>query len=75
MISKISIGIVNRIPKIKLRKPHRLFSKDFKKVLDEKPELEEYLYEKICEASILKYQTEELGIDDVEYTDEVVGDE
>ena len=50
-------------------------SKDFKKVLDERPELEEYLYGKICEASILKYQTEELGIDDVEYTDEVVGDE
>ena len=50
-------------------------SKDFKKVLDERPELEDYLYEKICEASILKYQTEELGIDDVEYTDEVVGDE
>ena len=23
---------------------------------------------------ILKYQTEELGIDDVEYTDEVIGD-
>ena len=50
-------------------------SKDFKKVLEERPELEEYLYDKICEASILKYQTEELGIDDVEYTDEVVGDE
>ena len=50
-------------------------SKDFKKVLDERPELEEYLYGKICDASILKYQTEELGIDDVEYTDEVVGDE
>ena len=50
-------------------------SKDFKSVLEEKPELEEYLYDKICEASILKYQTEELGIDDVEYTDEVVGDE
>ena len=50
-------------------------SKDFKKVLEERPELEDYLYEKICEASILKYQTEELGIDDVEYTDEVVGDE
>ena len=50
-------------------------SKDFKKVLEEKPELEDYLYDKICEASILKYQTEELGIDDVEYTDEVVGDE
>ena len=50
-------------------------SKDFKKVLEEKPELQDYLYEKICDASILKYQTEELGIDDVEYTDEVVGDE
>ena len=50
-------------------------SKDFKKVLDERPELEDYLYEKICDASILKYQTEELGSDDVEYTDEVVGDE
>ena len=50
-------------------------SKDFKKVLEEKPELEDYLYEKICDASILKYQTEELGIDDVEYTNEVVGDE
>ena len=50
-------------------------SKDFKKVLDERPELEDYLYEKICDASILKYQTEELGIDEVEYTDEVVGDE
>ena len=50
-------------------------SKDFKKVLDERPELEDYLYDKICEASILKYQTEELGIEDVEYTDEVVGDE
>ena len=50
-------------------------SKDFKKVLDERPELEEYLYNEICDASILKYQTEELGIDDVEYTDEVVGDE
>ena len=50
-------------------------SKDFKKVLEERPELEEHLYDKICEASILKYQTEELGIDDVEYTDEVVGDE
>ena len=40
-------------------------SKDFKKVLDERPELEEYLYNEICDASILKYQTEELGIDDV----------
>ena len=50
-------------------------SKDFKGVLEKNPELEEHLYKQICDASILKYQTEELGIDDVEYTDEVVGDE
>jgi len=50
-------------------------SKDFKGVLEKNPELEGHLYKQICDASILKYQTEELGIDDVEYTDEVVGDE
>jgi len=33
------------------------------------------LYDLICEASILKYQSVDLGIDDVEYTDEVVGDD
>ncbi len=50
-------------------------SKDFNKKLDEIDGLEEHLYDIICHASILKYQTEDLGIDDVEYTDEVVGDE
>jgi len=33
------------------------------------------LYDKICDASILKYKSADLGIDDVVYTDEVVGDE
>ena len=50
-------------------------SKDFNKKLEEIDGLEEHLYDIICHASILKYQTEDLGIDDVEYTDEVVGDE
>ena len=50
-------------------------SKDFNKKLEETDGLEEHLYNVICNASILKYQTEDLGIDDVEYTDEVVGDE
>ena len=50
-------------------------SKDFEKKLEEHDGLKEHLYDLICEASILKYQSADLGIDDVEYTDEVVGDE
>jgi recombination protein RecA len=48
-------------------------SKDFEKKLDETDGLKEYLYDLICEVSILKYQSKDLGIDDVVYTDEVVG--
>ena len=50
-------------------------SKDFEKKLEEVDGLQDYLYDEICEASILKYQSKDLGIDDVVYTDEVVGDE
>ena len=50
-------------------------SKDFEKKLDEVDGLQDHLYDQICEASILKYQSADLGIDDVVYTDEVVGDE
>ncbi len=50
-------------------------SKDFEKKLEETDGLKEYLYDLICEVSILKYQSKDLGIDDVVYTDEVVGDE
>ena len=50
-------------------------SKDFEKKLEETDGLQEHLYDQICEASILKYQSVDLGIDDVVYTDEVVGDE
>jgi recombination protein RecA len=50
-------------------------SKDFEKKLEETDGLQEHLYAQICEASILKYQSADLGIDDVVYTDEVVGDE
>ena len=50
-------------------------SKDFEKKLEENDGLKEHLYDLICNASILKYQSADLGIDDVEYTDEVVGDE
>ena len=50
-------------------------SKDFDKKLKETDGLQEHLYDLICEASILKYQSKDLGIDDVVYTDEVIGDE
>ena len=50
-------------------------SKDFDKKLKETDGLQEHLYDLICEASILKYQSADLGIDDVVYTDEVIGDE
>ncbi len=50
-------------------------SKDFDKKLEEVDGLQEHLYDLICEASILQYQSSDLGIDDVEYTDEVIGDE
>ena len=35
-------------------------------------ELKDYCYGLICEACILKYDSKELGIDDVEETDEVM---
>ena len=52
-------------------KPIKFLSKDFKDKLAETEGLKDYLYEKICEASILTYE-DKRGIDDVEFTDEVV---
>jgi len=49
-------------------------SKDFEKKIEENDGLKEYLYDKICDVSILKYKSADLGIDDVIYTNEVVGD-
>jgi len=55
-----------------LIKEHKFQSKDFETLLDEVPDLKEFCYQQICEACILKYDSSELGIDDVEETDEVV---
>jgi len=51
----------------------KFLSKDFENKLEETDGLEEHLYDLICGVSILKYQTEDLGIDDVEYTDDLDG--
>ena len=40
--------------------------------MNSKTDLKDFCYNQICEACILKYDSKELGIDDVEETDEVV---
>jgi hypothetical protein len=51
---------------------HKFQSKDFEGLMNSNQELKDYCYDKICEACILKYDSKELGIDDVNETDEVV---
>ena len=55
-----------------LIKEHKFQSKDFEKLVTENSELRDFCYNQICEACILKYDSKELGIDDVSETDEVV---
>ena len=52
----------------------KFLSKDFVNLLDEDEEFKSYLYDKICENSILEYQNDR-GIDDVEFTDEVINED
>jgi len=51
---------------------HKFQSKDFEKLMNDNSSLKDYCYMKICEACILKYDSKELGVDDVVETDEVV---
>ena len=55
-----------------LIKEHKFQSKDYAELMDSNPELKQFCYDRICEACILKYDSKELGIDDVTETDEVV---
>jgi len=54
-------------------KDHKFLSKDWEDLITENDELREYVYKIICDKVILQYK-EKLGIDDVEFTDEVLGD-
>mgnify|MGYP003634399933 CR=1 FL=1 len=47
-------------------------SKEWNELLDGDDELKKYIYELICSKSVLKYQSQTLGIDDVKETDDVV---
>ena len=54
----------------------KFLSKDFEKKLEDIDGLKDEIYEQICDAYILKYKPgEDIGIDDVEITDEFVGEE
>ena len=52
---------------------HKFQSKDWEELITKNDELREYVYQLICDKVILQYK-EKLGIDDVEFTDEVIGD-
>jgi len=54
-------------------KDHKFMSKDWEELITGNDELRKYVYGIICDKVILKYK-EKLGIDDVEFTDEVIGD-
>ena len=55
-----------------LIKEYKFQSKDFEELMNTNPELKEFCYQQICEACILKYDSQELGIDDVTETEETV---
>ena len=55
-----------------LIKEYKFLSKDFEELMLTNSELKDYCYRLICEACILKYDSKELGIDDVSETDFVV---
>ena len=52
-----------------LIKEYKFQSKDFENLLLENLDLKEFCYQQICEVCILKYDSKELGIDDVIETD------
>ena len=54
-------------------KDHKFLSKDWEELIASNDELKDYVYGIICDKVILQYK-DKLGIDDVEFTDEVIGD-
>ena len=57
------------------KKEYKFQSKDFKELMETNDGLRNHLYKQICEKCILEYQKGNVGIDDIEYTGEVIGDE
>ena len=57
------------------KKDYKFQSKDFKELMESNDGLRNHLYKQICEKTILQYKKDNIGIDDVEYTKEIIGDE
>ena len=53
-------------------KTHKFLSKDWQKLLDENPEIKDEVYHKICNSLIMEYKTEDIGIDDIQISDEPI---
>ena len=53
-------------------KAHKFLSKDWQKLLEEHPEIKEEVYNKICDALVMEYKSDAIGIDDIEISDEPI---
>jgi recombination protein RecA len=53
-------------------KDHKFLSKDWKELLDSNEDLKQQIYNSICNAVVMDYKTDKLGIDDVVISDEPV---
>ena len=53
-------------------KSHKFLSKDWQKLLEENPTIKEEVYQKICNALVMEYKTDTIGIDDISISDEPV---
>ena len=51
---------------------YKFLSKDFDSLMKKNPELQAEIYNKICDALIMEYKSDDLGIDDVEISDEPI---
>ena len=53
-------------------KAHKFLSKDWNGLLEGNDELRDEVYNKICDAAIMEYKTDNLGIDDIELSTEAI---
>jgi hypothetical protein len=53
-------------------KSHKFLSKDWQKLLEANPDIKEEVYTKICNALVMEYKTDSIGIDDIEISDEPI---
>ena len=51
---------------------HKFLSKDWQKLLEENPAIKDEVYQKICNALVMEYKTDTIGIDDISISDEPV---